>query len=299
MNIKGLSVTTTVGIRPNEYLYNGKMMQDEMGLNWLDYGARFYDPVLGRWHSPDLLAEKYLDLSPYTYVGDNPILRIDLFGLDWYTDKDKSYQYDPNVNKKTKLSDGQKYVGKTYAIKDKNGKVTTNYRKDGSIVFNSQKDAYNRMVDQEKKVDREQFGVIDKNKVTVLPDYLNTSGNAFIEEYGYKFKDGKFVDKDSGGIEEFIATIHTHPGNSLPSTYMIYDFGDLETAAYFTPGKMMVILGVGDKSVSGLYSNGKVNAEGRLMGKYVSPNRTYLQILSGCDLRTRLIFMNNELGKRK
>jgi len=28
MNIKGLSVTTTVGIRPNKYLYNGKMMQE-------------------------------------------------------------------------------------------------------------------------------------------------------------------------------------------------------------------------------------------------------------------------------
>jgi len=83
MNIKGLSQNSTDPTRPNEYLYNGKMMQDEMGLGWLDYGARFYDPVLGRWHSVDPLAEKYYSQSTNTYVGNNPITRIDPDGRYW------------------------------------------------------------------------------------------------------------------------------------------------------------------------------------------------------------------------
>ena len=58
------------------------MFQDELGLNWLDYGARFYDPVIGRWHHIDPLAEDHFEYSPFVYVQNNPISFIDLFGLD-------------------------------------------------------------------------------------------------------------------------------------------------------------------------------------------------------------------------
>ena len=39
-------------------------------VNWYDYGARMYDPALGRWHVPDNFSEKYLSLSTYNYVAN-------------------------------------------------------------------------------------------------------------------------------------------------------------------------------------------------------------------------------------
>jgi len=90
MNIKGLS-TLTPGLSeesiytPNEYLYNGKMFQDELGLDWLDYGARMYDAVLGRWHGVDPLAERRIEWTTYAYCLNNPILRLDPNGLTDYT----------------------------------------------------------------------------------------------------------------------------------------------------------------------------------------------------------------------
>jgi uncharacterized protein RhaS with RHS repeats len=50
--------------------------------DWYDYGARFYDPSLGRWHTMDPLAEYHFNMNPYHYVENNPIRYIDPFGLD-------------------------------------------------------------------------------------------------------------------------------------------------------------------------------------------------------------------------
>ena len=77
-----MSTSSRQNVQP--YKYNGKELDRKGGLDWYDYGARYYDVALGRWHVVDPMSEKYYGVSPYLYCANNPILLVDPNGM-WPT----------------------------------------------------------------------------------------------------------------------------------------------------------------------------------------------------------------------
>src|SRR5690554_4206053 len=63
----------------NPYKFNGKELDEETGLYY--YGARYYNPRTSVWLSVDPLAEVQPNKTPYHFVSNNPINRIDPTGM--------------------------------------------------------------------------------------------------------------------------------------------------------------------------------------------------------------------------
>ena len=117
--------STTSAAPPNDYLYNGKELQTELGLDWYDYGARMYDASIGRWNGVDALAEKYADYSSFSYVLNNPLVYVDPNG------KDVFYVFFPNAPFGARISGhsglmvGTPETGYTFYSSDGDNRTTT------------------------------------------------------------------------------------------------------------------------------------------------------------------------------
>ena len=101
------------------------------GLDTYDYGARQYDPILGRWDRMDPLCEKYYDVSPYAYCGDNPVNAIDADGRKvipvHYIDKKKPvYYHSPEKFKKAMYAFAKTSFGK---------QILSDFTPKGSWIF--------------------------------------------------------------------------------------------------------------------------------------------------------------------
>jgi len=73
--------STNTGVKSTSYYFTGKELDDETGLMF--YGARYYDPQIGRFITPDTIVQAPYDLQSlnrYSYCRNNPINLTDPTG---------------------------------------------------------------------------------------------------------------------------------------------------------------------------------------------------------------------------
>ena len=92
------------------YKYNGKELDRLLALDWYDYGARWYDPVLARWHAIDPLANEAPGISPYVYCNNNAVNKIDPNGMDDYFTEAGLFMFNKGIGGNIYIRQGDNFV---------------------------------------------------------------------------------------------------------------------------------------------------------------------------------------------
>jgi RHS repeat-associated protein len=228
MNMEGVWLNNT-SLVDNRYQYNGKELNEDFGLNWNDYGARFYDAAIGRWNVVDPLAEKYYSWSAYNYVKNNPTNYTDPNGMQVDGDfHDQNGVYIGSDGKK----DGKVYIQKTSEKEFVDGKtnvpgaglseedrssseafIVNNNGK--SSKFDADSKVYNSFIEVESSAE---------NRSAMAQNASQDNGkggksDANNREYSGGMVDGKYTPNKPGPVSSPDKGAETSGGNNLDHSH--------------------------------------------------------------------------------
>jgi RHS repeat-associated protein len=109
------------------YKFNAKELDAETGMYY--YGARYYTPEVSIWLSVDPLADKYPSMSAFMYCAGNPVVLVDINGMEWYEVE----------NSETKETEIKWTNFKSQDEMDENG-VEGKFLGEAVVVFNGSED---------------------------------------------------------------------------------------------------------------------------------------------------------------
>jgi RHS repeat-associated protein len=86
-------------------VHRADFVQEKKAANQLDYGARYYDPVVGRWGQVDPMgaSSKQQGLSLYQYANNNPVTLYDPDGKQFEDPKQRDYLIEKTNDRITSL----------------------------------------------------------------------------------------------------------------------------------------------------------------------------------------------------